>query len=92
MNAQPEPESARSHIADWVLREGAEKIVTAGAGEVPYYGATTILRLLGTIDAVQALAEEWATHTDDPRAYAAARILDAIGREPINPPGSGVDQ
>lgn len=28
---------------------------------------------------VQALAEEWAEHTDDPRACAAARILDALG-------------
>ena len=35
---------------------------------------------------VVALASEWATHTDDPRAYPAARILDAI-RTTVTPPG-----
>lgn len=39
------------HIADWVLREGAERIIEQGIGLMPMYGANTVLRLLDKIDA-----------------------------------------
>jgi hypothetical protein len=38
------------------------------------------------VAAVKALADEWSTHTDDPRAYAAARILDALGEDAADDP------